>query len=430
MKTKYMVKKSAIVSLFIYLTFAFLFFLLDYSENINKVLAIFVLGLSVYWIYKCWNNVYLLILSLFIGYSNYSIVVGIYLDPKMRPKYLYPQITDVKVYGIGISLLLLFMFTLVAFTSKIKKTHTESISELFIQEKNHNQFLFFLANCAFVLIILIGYTRGKGTRGNSSPLYEYGTIFLMIMFYFSGNKKYNKIICGIISIIYVLTSLINGTRVEALTCILIFTLCYFRKGIRQWVIFCGMIMGLVVFSIVGTLRGNWQLLSGNVFLIASEIFKSKFVFDTCTHAYFPMLCMIDVFKECVISKRIYYLGCFMATVFMGQSRVTDGDLIRVVAEKYYHNYGGVTVGFFYVWFEYLGPLIYAVIVTAYIKFITNINTKLSQYKLCTLLYIVTTVPRWFLYGPWPLFRGVMICMIVFWFFNKVDSVIRIGRGVG
>lgn len=420
------IRKTTVVTVLVYLFVVIGLWLIPFSTDVNKLIAVGTLVLSAVWFFRCRRSTYLMIMSAFIAYANYSIVVGIYLDESLRPKYLYPQITDVNVYGIGISVLFLTMIALVGLTPSLKK-RTESISNEFIRHDNYDSALFFACAMAFIIIMMVGYTRGDGERGASSPLYEYGSIFVILMFYFSGRKKEKVIICGCLCLAYSLISLKNGTRIEALVCIIIFALCYFNSGIRPIYLFAGMIAGIFAFSTVGVLRGNWDLLITNGVSIFGEIIHNKLVFDTCTHAYFPVLCMIEEFRSISIARAMHYFGAFVLSIFVGQSRVADGDLIKIVARKYYHNFGGVSPIFFYIWFSYMGPLIFAIVVRFYINVVTGAYQNSKKYidiRYCAILYVVASVPRWYLYGPWSLFRGVMICLIVFYIFQKFHEIIK------
>lgn len=389
-----------------------------FTEEINKMIAIGVLLLSVVWVYQCWNELCLLIISLFILYSNYSIVVGIYLDKSLRPVYLYPQITDVKIYGIGIAMIFLVVLLLVFLTPKYRNRHANSISSLFIRKENYSSALFYALFVVFVAFMMLGYTAGSGSRGSSSALYEYNIIVLLGMFYYSGCRKECRIICAICSVIYVFMSLLNGTRVEALACIIILFLCITRRKVKNHILLLGMFGGVLVFSCVGTIRGGaFSAELGKK--IINNLLDNKLVFDTCTHAYFPMLCMIEQFQTYSLSDAFHYLMAFLGTILMGQSRVTDGDLIKTVARFYYHNYGGVTLGFFWVWFSYVGAAVFAAILRGYTHLIEKSDLKLSDLRLCVIIYVTATVPRWYLYGPWSLTRGVLVCIVAF-------SIFRLG----
>ncbi len=413
------IKKIYATYIFIYLLLVITFILIPHTVGVNRFLSGLTLICSIYWVYKCWNNTYLLIISVFIAYSNYSIAMGIYFDEALRPRYLYPQIQDVDIYSVGIFMLFLTMLSLATLMPKCKKNGVK-ITQMFIRKENKNEVMFFALTLLFCIIIVFGYSRASNSRGSSTAIYEYASIILILLFYFSGKNKMMKKICVILCSIYALTSLFNGTRIEALICIIIVLLCYFENGINPALLLTAMIIGLIVFSIVGTIRGNWILLKGNISVFITLLIKNKFVFDTCTHAYFPMLCMIDVFRKFSFSNAIYYFTRFVLTVFLGQSRVNDGNLIQVVGKYFYHNYGCVTPGFFFVWFSYIGSLIYSLIILAYTKLINYKKIVITPVKCSVLIYVVASVPRWYLYGPWSLLRGALICMI----FTKIIMFIE------
>lgn len=417
-----MVKKRLLYISFLSILICGLASIISYTEELNYILAAFVIFFSLVWVYKCWNNIYLLVVSLFILYSNYSIVVGIYFDKSLRPMYLYPQITDIDVYGIGVIMLLLFSMCLAVITPKVEEDTKQFRSQL-IKKKNYNIILFLILWLIFNLIVVFGFSRNTGTRGVSSPVYEYNAIVLLLLFYFSGDRMFPRIMCIECILVYSLTSIIGGSRIEALICIIIFSLCFFKKPLNQKLICFGMLSGLILFSIIGTIRGNWALLNSDSYQIIGLIFQNKFVFDTCTHAYFPMLCMIEMFKDYSFSTSLHYLISFIGSIFIGQSRVVDGDLIMVTAEKYYHNFGGVTLGFFFVWFHLLGSYIMSMFIYSFEKILIKYRTGISDFKIFILIYFIATVPRWYLYGPWSMTRGILVCLVVFVFFKKISNIL-------
>lgn len=418
-----MIKRRTLIVVIVLIWIAMFFSYVNYSESINKSLAVGVMICSLIWVYKCWNNIYLLILSLFITYSNYSVVVGIYLDPQLRPQYLYPQINDIQVYGTGIAVVFIFMLSLSLLMTKVKKDSLD-IRNNFVRDNNYNSVLFFLIWIVFNLIVVFGYSRNAGMRAESSPIYEYNVILLLLLFFYSGDKKIPRFFCIESMVIYTLSSVIGGNRVEALICLIVFVLCYFKKPLKQVMVLFGMVGGLMFFSIIGTIRGNWLLLSQNFWDIFKIIFRDKFVFDTCTYAYFPMLCMVEMFIDFSVTDAFHYLVRFLLTILMGQNRVEDGDLIYVTSKKYFHNFGGFTLGFFYVWFAYFGSIIMSIVVYYYENLIIKNSKNISDYKKIALLYAVATVPRWYLYGPWALTRGIAVCEIIFFMSRCANNVIK------
>ncbi|MCI9127956.1 MAG: hypothetical protein HFG28_12400 [Eubacterium sp.] len=385
-------------------------------------MALIVLILSGILIYNCRKSTLFTIMSVFMGYANYSVVMGIYLFPELRPKTLYSQITNVKVYGIGIFLLLLFMVS-VLFFFPFKKIDEKdiTIAASFIKKEKFNTVLFFVLLTCFCFICIFGYSRAVSARGSSSPVYEYNTILLLSMFYYSGDKKITRYLCYLCAAVYVLTSLFNGTRVEAVICIFIVYLCSIKKKLPVLFIISGLISGIILMNFIGIFRGNYGSIVDGFRTSIQHLWKSKLVFNTCTHAYFPSLCMIEVFQNYSFHDAVYFGSRFLSTIIMGQSRITDGDLISYVGRTYYHNNGGWSLGFFYVWFSYLGALLYGILLRIYARLSTIKTTPFYQ---CLAIYFVATIPRWYLYGPWSCTRGILICSIIFGFFNQIDNLSR------
>lgn len=54
----------------------------------------------------------------------------------------------------------------------------------------------------------------------------------------------------------------------------------------------------------------------------------KLVFNTCTRAYFPVLCIIKQFKASSFQKSLHYLGAFLLIIVLGVNRVKNGDLMH------------------------------------------------------------------------------------------------------
>lgn len=418
---KILVKRQMILTCLLYIVIVLFLQIIQYTTVLNNILGLLVLIFSVRWIYKCWNNNIALLVSLFVGYCNYSIIVGVYWNPSIRDnEYLYNQISNIKTYGIGVALLLLAMIYLSSSTTKYKKNNA---TFNLIKKENYSVFLFVGSLVAFLICIVKGYTTTIGGRGGSSPMYEYGVICMLLMFYYSGKRKWTLSICFVMTLFYSLNSVLNGTRVEALTCIFIFLFCFFKSKLNPRAILLGMLVGILLFSVIGAIRGNWKLLALYGFrTLIDNTFKNMLVFDTCTHAYFPMLCMIEEFTPFSFLNASNYLIRFIFTIILGQSKVVDGDLISVVRTKYYHNFGGVTLGFYYVWFGYMGAFFYAVYVKKLLDWATDKINSNNDFMCFVATYTIAAVPRWYLYGPWAFTRGALIAAIMFFLFNSCYKI--------
>jgi len=415
------VSKKNILFFAIGLIFVVLLSSITFTAQINNLLAIGVLVLSVLFVFKCRKNMMLLIMSIFISYCNYSVSVGIYLFPDSNTCPFYSQITDIRVYGIGIVLLFLFMYFIVLFMPNNFVDSSASFAKVFIRKENNDALLFAVITAGYIFILFSGYEIVGNARGITSPLYEYNNVLLILMFYYSGDYNFRKIISSFLAIVYSLTSFLNGTRIEAIICIIIVLLCLLKKKIPVPLIISSIIVGLVVFNIIGIFRGNYQTDSNMIQLAVDKLVENKMVFDTCTFAYFPMLCMVEMFLEYSFVDAMYFLFRFFLTIILGVVGIEDGNLIHYVLDSYFHAGGGFSLGFFYVWFSYLAPLIFAMIVCFIINSIVREKQSCRDSKLAVVLYLIATVPRWYLYGPWSLTRGLLICFIVFLLSNIIHK---------
>ena len=77
------------------------------SISMDNCVAILVTVISIYICYACRHNIGFFIASLVIVYANYSIAVGVYLDPSIRPATLYNQFNE-KSLSITILCVLIF----------------------------------------------------------------------------------------------------------------------------------------------------------------------------------------------------------------------------------------------------------------------------------------------------------------------------------
>ena len=116
-------------------------------EGVN-LLAIFILSISIYTIYKVRKNKYLLILNVVMLYFTYGIVVGEYLVGNKQPTF-----NDLRNFNNGqyytIALVMLFIFILIYSIILNKKEYDEKFN---IKFKSNN--LIYLG--LLVLLIYIG----------------------------------------------------------------------------------------------------------------------------------------------------------------------------------------------------------------------------------------------------------------------------------
>ena len=96
------------------------------------------------------------------------------------------------------------------------------------------------------------------------------------------------------------------------------------------------------------------------------------------------------------------------------------QLSELTISNYVHYFGGFITSYFYYWMGWLGVIFIAIFIGSCLRIINNMDKNSKNiYKMFT-IYIMATIPRWYLYYPTPLFRGLIIFYIVY----KIISIIR------
>ena len=395
----------------------------DYKCDITLT-GIVVLLISVYMIYRYRNNVGLSISMLFIFLSNYSIIVGVYFDPSVRPSSMYGQITDVTVYNKALTAILLFELGLMVYslinmeeqqdsfllTDKVNSSEEKEIKNTITSV---DKLISIVCLIAFAVIFFSEFSLGESReRASGSPLMEYRCIFFLIGLMYCRNDKLLKKFYLILLIITSALVFIGGNRANALSPIIVYYV--YTSGINnkkrrffKLLIVC--IIGYVSMIAIGALRTS-LFSSGGFDTVINKIFDEKLTFDTAIYAYFPGLSTISlsdsIDKWQSLLQHFFYI--FVGGAY-GQQRFQF-----IVRQTYFHTYGFVSPLYFYPWLGVLSGVGLSIIVNFYIKIIKQPSKKgISLYKYGAFLYFCAMTPRWYLYDPFPLIRGLFVYSIVF-----------------
>lgn len=378
----------------------------DYSKDINVLISGAVLILSILLVYRARKNIPLLLSVIFIAYSNYSICSTVYFFNN-GPESLYRQFTDVNVYGTAILCICVFLVYLNLFIDK--KCFNQPFYNYNDLYKKNN-FIYVIIIILLVIIFFFGYTNSGNVRSSSSPLYEYSAILFIFVIYFS-NKNKNKItIVFCLIVAYSMQSFLGGNRVEAIIFIYVYLIMVLSNKLNSKMIFVGMAFFIFVLTSIGHFRQNFILSFDGVLEILSKLWDSKLSLDTAVYAYIPSLCSIDFKSNFNTVEKLYYFNQHILYMFFGSS-VPDSSLVTLTREYYLHSNGYVTPTYFYFWFGIFGAIIPSFLITKYLTI--RKNTKFKEFRVLLSVYILSTVSRWYLYGPIALFRGVFIFTVVY-----------------
>ena len=377
------------------------------TEEWKIPLCILILGLSLFNVIRYRKNWSLLIIFGFIAYSNYSICVSNHLFPISN---FFTQWRNETIALIGLKILFLFTVTITTFFPSRYKLK----NNIFL-ENNQNNSIIVLCSCVLLLLIFFfGFTRPdiSGERGSASSIYEYAIIIFIVAFYYSI-KRIEKISLTIILLFFVVQNLIYGGRSTAIQLIICWFLIFVSHRISVNKALPYLILLAVIFTGIGNMRANWSLDLENIIDTISDMANSKLCMDTAYSAYYTSLSFVKVAQKTIWHQRIHLFICWIISIFFG-GVVPNSNLSVYTHDFYIHYYGGVLPFFGLFYFGYAGVVFIALYISTVVKNILVVKrNKNNGLNKCISIYIVSTVPRWYLYSPSPLFRGVLLLCIVY-----------------
>lgn len=393
-----------------------------YSENSNIVSGIILLLVTLIMMIKNKNNKILFILFLQFFYFNYSIVIGRYIY-KIGTTSLN-RIRDVNTMGISINCLLLFIsfvYILLAIFKKKESGSKKKISMCY-EGKANTMLIGSFSIISLILIFFLGFERVSNGRGASSTIYEYSIIIFILSFYYlKRNKCFNRIMIALL-ILFSLQGLAYGERDTALQLIIIFYFYFLADSfsLKRTLVF--FLLGIFVLNYIGIVRGS-TLSVDMLFSSISSTFSNLFVLDTATHSYFASLVFVKVKNFVSFDVQINLFINFLKSVFLGGSIVNNFNLSIFTQNFISHGGGGWLPFYFYFWLGSIGIIVSSFIVGLHIKNVSNYTNKNKKDILKLLsIYFVSTTPRWYLYSPSALIRGVLIFFGFYFIFYLVRIV--------
>lgn len=393
------------------------------SNNIKKELLIFA-GLFCMGqiIFIAWNqkkNALLFLIGLFIAYFLYSVIARVYLQVDDLP-YIFSHTAVTKAELLKSAIIVQIFLCSYVYTIK---SGSEINRNVFKESGRCNKYIVWVCAVVCLLTPFLFYdaANGYGKRGSiSSPLYEYTCLFVLIGMMYSGRKKKNLFVLAMASGFWCLHGLVYGERAPALTVVIIWG-CYLilPKITSRLILLCS-IAGITLFSLVGSFRGVSNFSLAGVQEALGGMLTERFASDTAYYAYQAGTAILRFESSNSLLKRITYGLGYLMYIVKGSS-VRAGNLSDIVAINpgTFHQGGGWIMFYAHFW----GGAVAVILVGAYVAFIINKSFALKSsdeiYWNYLALYIVGTVPRWFLYSPAQITRGVFIYSIVYGFFYLI-----------
>ena len=351
-----------------------------------------------------------------IFYFTYSFIFARYYT--RRASLLFAQFETGKLYGIMIVIMLQFITTLFiwdCFTRKKSNKKSQTNISYYRVEKS-NEIIEYLLIIILASSILIDPLLNMGGK-----FYEYSVIFEIIAIYYSNGKKKFLIPIGIISMLLMIYGFYTGIRVGSLPFALAFIFSVFRKKIKPWQMLLGTGVGIVIMTMLGE-YGEKRLTGGYTFDFMAtfkSLLDNGYSLDTSVFAFLCSCTFISMVGFCPWSRRLYLFSRFLLSQIFG-SGISESKLAFVSRAYYVHYNGGILPYFFYFYLGFGGVLLIGIVVAKYIEAYRYSSDKQAKPMSLVKLFIIAMIPKWFLYEPLQLFRGVLILLVVYYVVDFLD----------
>lgn len=384
-------------------------------------LAISIILIDLFLIFKNKGNPPLLIISFILFFVNYSIVVGIgilnYDYPMGDSSLVNSKVGNLFEKGIYI----LFVFQCIRLFFRSNGIYEE------MQFKN-NIFIYSIIICSlfYIGIFEIDRSFSFGYEVKISTLYEYSYLLFVFLIYYQGSSSIRNVLTHLLAFLFIIQDAYYGGRVTSIQIILTFALLKYSRFIKLKYILVFFPILLMLMTIVGTYRSNYAA-AFSFEEIYNNLAESWFVQDTSLYAYFASAGHLYADLYINFETKLNSFFAFLSSIIFGSqaANIFDFDpklpLVTSLSKDYHVNVGGGLIfTWFYFWFGWTGLVLLTSCIFGIIKKL-NISTK-NLSKLVLILIAVSS-PRWYLYNPLAFFRGPLVLFpILYYLFYKLDKL--------
>lgn len=368
----------------------------DYSSTANNWVGACVLYLSLYMIWRHRDNLPLTVLFLFIGYVNYSIVVGVYWFPEIRPQSLYSQISMQSVYSEGIISLLIF--ELILYLGAVFGKKKPEIKERVIVSKP-NPYAEYVCMAAFLIIFVSVFRFNEGMRASTSALSEYRYIPALFGAAYSQKNKTSKLLWTLLIGTTTLLTFFGGNRVNTMPSMILLLIVWYPNIKPKYVILAAP-FGIILFQMIGHMRYNFSFSLDGIIYTLEQAWEDKFVADTFTFAYMPSLSVLELAKYDGAGQKISLLVDNFLYIFAGGKY--GRYILSTYSRRFYTHYSGfVSALSLNYWFRWLGPVIVGGVVQPHVRLMKSIDWKSPNNRSLNFFVaasVVIVCPRWYMYN--------------------------------
>lgn len=399
------------------------------SEDIQVGLmassGLLLLVLSGYAVYSQRNNMLAVLLNIMLLYFNYSVVSAVYWNANSLDSIFVNSGYSREEFLNAINIELLFYGTY----ALLLDSDTRPDKTIFLLKEKPN-FLVVIPCVAYIALapFLFYKTESFGTRGSVTALYEYAVVVLIVALRFTGRDLRALIPLLTASIWLIFHGLISGERVLALQMMIVWGLYLLLHVLTFKLIVSIFVLGVFGFTVFGVYRGLSAMegdVLGNTLEYLSSVGMAN---DTSYYAYWAGMSINRLADASTVWERLRYFMQYVLYCF-GGSAVPDSNLSVIAAQLNYHAGGGWLPFYINCWLGFAGVILSG----AGMAWIINRVTQFLSDRFYTnylALYIIATCPRWYLYSPATITRGVLIftvfylgcCLVNKWGYVVINGV--------
>lgn len=402
-------------------TYVLIMALYDYPGQANNFNMIVSVLISAYMIYAVRRRADLLIVMVCIFYENYSIAVGCYIDPSIRPGWMFRQFSDGRAYTVATLSLLLFELTIFlgyyVFSDKI------DFEEINIEDFSNNYYIMIGCMILYLLIFFTETEFSENARATNSALNEYKYILLIIGSLYSRNIAINKIAWTTIVGVTSVATFFGGNRVDTICNLFVLAVLWYRKYMSLKNVVLVSVPFIFAMLMIGTMRHNLEISLESIKAVAKMVSEEKLVADTFTFAYGPTIAAEELRFDISIWEKISLLLCNIFYIVVG-GEFGQYSLANYTRNYYTHYFGFLGANYFDLWFGVFGGVIAALAVFKIVFWKGNSTI----HKIIRLGAFASTL-RWYNYNFMQIFRSVFVVAVAFVTFKFVDGMMKSGFSV-
>lgn len=365
------------------------------------------LTFSGYAVYTQRSNILVMLLNIMLLYFNYSLVAAVYWNTDALDAIFAGYSWNEFLKCINIELLFYGAYAL------LLKDKPKVNKRVYLSKGKANYLI--VAMCTLYIAaapFLFYHTEKFGVRGTITPLYEYALIVMILGLCFC--RRDVKAIAPLLlaSGWIILHGLMHGERILALQMVIVWGLYLLLHMLSVKLIIPACVAGVLFFTIFGIFRGA-EALDGNFLEITLQrLLNGGMANDTSYYAYWAGMSINRFAGITPFYERIFLFIKYIGYVFLG-SVIPDVNLSWLASSANYHLGGGWLPFYVYCWLGPIGVLLSGIGLAVLINKVTVLQRKR---KFCNYLsiYLVATAPRWYLYAPATITRGVLFFSLFYY----------------